>query len=102
MMPHLGALSTVKEQAATDVFVRDCLIHLGTCVAPIGQGARGERCADYVITFPSGREPARGSLAFGELRLFPLADGAEAAVAMTPALCVYLGAGLFVPVRRRS
>src|SRR2546426_3919928 len=63
MMPHLGVLSTVNEQATTDVFVRDCLVHLGTCVAPIGQGARGERCADYVIAFPSGREPARGTLA---------------------------------------
>src|SRR2546428_692403 len=70
IMPHLGALSTVNEQAATDVFVRDCLIHLGTCVGPTGQGARGERCADYVIAFPSGREPARGTLAFAVLRLF--------------------------------
>src|SRR5437870_4461193 len=102
MMPHLGVLSTVNEQAATDVFVRDCLIHLGTCVAPIGQGARGERCADYVIAFPSGREPARGTLAFGELRLFPLADGEEAAVAMTPARSMDMGAGRGVPVERRA
>ncbi len=102
MMPHLGVLSTVNEQAATDVFVRDCLIHLGTCVAPIGQGARGERCADYVIAFPSGREPARGTLAFGELRLFPLADGEEAAVAMTPARSMDMGAGRGVPVQRRA
>src|SRR5712691_6172682 len=102
MMPHLGVLSTVNEQAATDVFVRDCLIHLGTCVAPIGQGDWGERCADYVITFPSGREPARGTLAVGELRLFPLADGEEAAVAMTPARSVDLGAGRGVPVEGRA
>jgi len=102
MMPHLGVLSTVNEQAATDVFVRDCLINLGTCVAPIGQGAWGARCADYVITFPSGREPAKGTLAFGELRLFPLADGEEAAVAMTPARSVDLGAGRGVPVERRA
>src|SRR5207245_10436181 len=100
MMRHLGVLSTVNEQAATDVFVRDCLIHLGTCVAPIGQGARGERCADYVIAFPSGREPARGTLAFGELRLFPLADGQEAAVAMTPARSMDMGAGRGVPVQQ--
>src|SRR5256712_4331981 len=102
MMPHLGVLSTVNEQAATDVFVRDCLIHLGTCVAPIGQGARGERCADYVIAFPSGREPARGTLAFGELRLFPLADGEEAAVALTPAPSMDLGARKRLPVQQRA
>ncbi|MBI4712515.1 MAG: glutamate mutase L [Planctomycetes bacterium] len=29
MMPHLGVLSTVHEQAATDVFARDCMIDLG-------------------------------------------------------------------------
>src|SRR5207245_7254132 len=102
MMPHLGVLSAVNEQAATDVFVRDCLIHVGTCVAPIGQGARGERCADYVVGVPSGGEPARGTLAFGELRLFPLADGEEAAVAMTPARSMDMGAGRGVPVERRA
>ena len=42
MMPHLGVLSTVNEQAATDVFIRDCMVYLGTCIAPIGQG-RGRR-----------------------------------------------------------
>jgi hypothetical protein len=107
MMPHLGVLSTVNEQAATDVFVRDCLIHLGTCVAPIGQGAWGERCADYTITFTAGRQPAsppaiKGTLAFGEVRLVPLEVGEEATVAMTPARSVDLGVGKGVPVERRA
>src|SRR5262249_23972398 len=35
MMPHLGVLSTVNEKAATDVFVRDCMVYLGPCVAPV-------------------------------------------------------------------
>src|SRR5262245_6892662 len=42
MMPHLGVLSTVNEQAATEVFIKDCLVPLGTCVAPIGVGWDGE------------------------------------------------------------
>ena len=37
MMPHLGVLSTVNEQAATEVFERDCIIYLGTCIAPVGK-----------------------------------------------------------------
>jgi len=37
MMPHLGVLSTVNEEAATQVFEKDCIIYLGTCVAPIGE-----------------------------------------------------------------
>ena len=74
MMPHLGVLSTINEKAATDVFVRDCMVYLGTCVAPIGQGKDGERCADYEITFPDGRL-VKEQLTFGDLRLFPLEPG---------------------------
>ena len=36
MMPQLGVLAQVNEAAATQVFERDCLIHLGTCIAPVG------------------------------------------------------------------
>ena len=67
MMPHLGVLSTINEKAATDVFVRDCMVYLGTCVAPIGQGKDGDRCADYEITWPDGRTD-KGQLKFGELQ----------------------------------
>ena len=37
MMPHLGVLSTVNEKAATEVFERDCIIYLGSCIAPVGK-----------------------------------------------------------------
>jgi uncharacterized protein (TIGR01319 family) len=93
MMPHLGVLSTVNEQAATDVFVRDCMIYLGTCVAPIGQGKDGERCADYTIRFAAGRLPESGTLSFGELRLFPLGRDEHAQIELRPAKQVDLGEG---------
>jgi hypothetical protein len=99
MMPHLGVLSTINEQAATDVFVRDCMIYLGTCVAPIGQGKDGERCADYEITFPDGTT-VKDSLRAGELRLFPLAFDQRATLTMQPAKQFNLGAGAGAPVRR--
>ncbi|HEX9284979.1 MAG TPA: glutamate mutase L [Nitrospirales bacterium] len=102
MMPHLGVLSTVNEKAATDVFIHDCLIYLGTCVAPIGQGAWGEHCADYAITFQGGRGSVKGTLNYGDMRLFPLAAGEEATVSMTPARSVDLGAGKGVPMERRA
>jgi hypothetical protein len=44
----------------------------------------------------------KGTLAFGEIRLVPLAVGDEAMVAMTPARSVDLGAGKGVPVERRA
>ncbi|MEW6247680.1 MAG: glutamate mutase L [Nitrospirota bacterium] len=93
MMPHLGVLSTVNEKAATDVFVRDCMIYLGACIAPIGQGKDGERCADYAIAFDDGRPEERGTLRFGDLRVFPLTQDQTARVTMQPAKTVDLGEG---------
>ncbi len=102
MMPHLGVLSTVNEQAATDVFVRDCMVYLGTCVAPIGQGKDGERCVDYTITFQGGRAPEQGVLVFGDLRLLPLGTDETATVELRPAKQVDVGAGKGVPVTKEA
>jgi uncharacterized protein (TIGR01319 family) len=101
MMPHLGVLSTVNEQAATEVFVRDCMIYLGTCIAPIGQGKAGERCLGFTISLPGNQPAIEGTLKFGELRLVPLAVGEEATIAMKPARSVDLGAGRGESVERR-
>ena len=38
MMPHLGALSDIHPRGATQVFEKDCLIPLGTVLAPRGRG----------------------------------------------------------------
>ena len=102
MMPHLGVLSTVNEQAATDVFVNDCLVYLGTCVAPIGQGKEGETCADYEVTFGRDRKAESGTLNFGALRLISLGDDEKATVTMKPARQVDLGAGKGAPVTREA
>lgn len=93
MMPHLGVLSTVNEQAATEVFVKDCLVYLGTCVAPIGQGKEGERCLEYTITFEGDRTPENGTLAFGELHLIPLAVNEPAKIELRPAKGMDVGEG---------
>lgn len=99
MMPHLGVLSTINEKAATDVFVRDCMVYLGTCVAPIGQVKNGERLTDYEITFPDARV-VKDQLKMGELRLFPLGLNQKATITMKPAKQIDLGEGLGVPVTR--
>ncbi|OGW64492.1 MAG: methylaspartate mutase [Nitrospirae bacterium RIFCSPLOWO2_02_FULL_62_14] len=102
MMPHLGVLSTVNEKAATDVFVHDCLVYLGTCIAPIGQGRDGEKCAEYQIAFEGSRQPESGTLAFGELRLIALGDNERAKVTMKPVKQVDLGEGKGVSVTREA
>ena len=91
MMPHLGVLSTVDEQAATEVFERDCLIYLGTCVAPVGEGKDGEVCLQYEIDLPSGGQT--GELQVGQLQWMPLADGEEVEVSLQPARRWDVGAG---------
>ena len=91
MMPHLGVLSTVDERAATEVFERDCLIYLGTCVAPVGEGKDGEVCLQYEIELPSGRQT--GQVQVGQLQWMPLADGEEVEVSLQPARRWDVGAG---------
>jgi uncharacterized protein (TIGR01319 family) len=99
MMPHLGVLSTVNEKAATDVFVRDCMIYLGTCVAPVGQGREGETCAEYEIAFADGRT-VKDRLAFGDVRRYPLEAGSNANITMHPAKSVDVGAGAGASITR--
>jgi uncharacterized protein (TIGR01319 family) len=99
MMPHLGVLSTINEKAATDVFVRDCMVYLGTCVAPIGQGKDGEVCADIETTWSDGKL-TKEQLKFGELKLFPLASGQKVTIKVQPAKGVNMGAGAGVAVTK--
>ena len=100
MMPHLGVLSTVNEKAAMDVFERDCMVYLGACVAPIGQGKDGERCADYTVTFEGARQPESGTLAFGELKLIPFEENERAQIQVSPAKQVDMGSGKGNPVTK--
>ena len=55
MMPHLGVLSSVYPDIATEVFDKDCLVRLGTCIAPVGQ-AKSKPLATVHIRFPDGRD----------------------------------------------
>ena len=91
MMPHLGVLSSVDERAATQVFERDCLIYLGTCIAPIGQGKLGAACAQYEIDLPSGTQS--GTLTTGDLLHFPLGADEEARLTLRPERHIDAGAG---------
>ena len=99
MMPHLGVLSTVNEQAAMEVFVNDCMIYLGTCIAPQGHGKQDERCFDYTIDLPAGE--VKGTVKFGELQLLSLGVTEKATVNLKPARNVDLGSGPGEAVERQ-
>ena len=92
MMPQLGVLSTVQEKAATDVFVKDCLIWLGTCIAPSGVAKTGSRCVSLEVQRESG-DTVRREIRFGEMDLIPLPLGERAQVAIEPARSFDCGEG---------
>lgn len=92
MMPHLGVLSSINEKAALDVFVKDCLIYLGTCISSIGTAKPGEKCFDYTLSLPDGRK-IENSIAFGEIRLHSLPSGIEATLDAVPTKKFDLGEG---------
>ncbi len=97
MMPQLGVLTTVQPQAATEVFNKDCLIHLGTCISPVGEIKKPGPLMDYKITLPDGKTES-GTLEFGQMKLieFGLDDKglpARAKAELEPLKGLDLGSG---------
>lgn len=90
MMPHLGVLSTVHPAAATEVFEKDCLIRLGTCVAPVGR--KKGTVLQVELTMPGGKT-LREDLSAGALRRVELGADERARAVLTPARGVDVGGG---------
>lgn len=97
MMPHLGVLSTLHPAAATEVFEKDCLVRLGTCIAPVGRPGVGPLLT-VELALPDGARTE--TLHPGQLRLVPLPDGTTARAVLTPGRGVDVGAGPGVRVER--
>ena len=83
MMPQLGVLAQVNQEAATQVFERDCLVHLGTCIAPVGAANPGGACLSIRVE-QSEKETIIEDVPFGQLRLYPLGVGQKAQVKLQP------------------
>ena len=106
MMPQLGVLAEVHPQAATEVFNKDCLIHLGTCIAPAGESKSGKGAImAYTIELPGGKVE-KGALEFGAMKLIPLGFDEAKSLPLTakatfePARGFDLGAGKGTKVER--
>jgi hypothetical protein len=68
MMPQLGVLSSIHEQAAIEVFNKDCLIKLGTCISALGNDSEeGETILKYKLQIDT--DIIEGNLKYGELIL---------------------------------
>ncbi len=92
MMPQLGVLAEVHEKAATEVFEKDCLIHLGTLVAPVGTTQEGKPCVKVEATLPDGTNLDE-DIPFGEMRVYPMSVEDSVRLKMTPARGFDLGSG---------
>jgi uncharacterized protein (TIGR01319 family) len=87
MMPQLGVLSTVHPEAAAQVFDRDCLIRLGSCIAPVGQGKEGEPC--LTIEYNGKSETFK----VGEIRVLPMGVGETMEAVLKPTRGFDVGSG---------
>ena len=87
MMPHLGVLSEHFYEAARQVFERDCIVKIGTCIAPVGTGKLGEPCVR--VTGPG----IDVSVPFGEVRIVPFDEASVEKITVEPAKNFDIGAG---------
>ncbi len=82
MMPHLGVLSTVHEQSATEVFNKDCLVPLGYCIAPVGEGREGVNVLKVRIEDEKGTNEK--TIKYGDLELIPLSIDKKIKIILHP------------------
>jgi hypothetical protein len=91
MMPHLGVLAQISEKAALDVFYHDCLVRLGTCLAPKGLAKEGQLIMEWEVTGSDGSRQA-GELRFGDILHVPFA-APKARLVAKPVKGFDMGAG---------
>ena len=92
MMPHLGVLSTAFPEIAWNIFDKDCLVRLGTVIAPVGLAEQGEKILNVNMDMPDGTKFER-DLEFGEIIRVPLEERETAEVVLTPNGDFDVGAG---------
>ncbi len=92
MMPQLGVLASEYPKAATDVFEKDCLIHLGCCVAPVGNAKQaGQPCV--TVEYNLKGEHVKKEVSYGDIALIPMERTDEVEATITPARHFDMGQG---------
>ena len=100
MMPQLGVMANIENKkiaeqarvAALEVFEKDCLIRLGTCIAPVGKLNNSEKILNVNLEFKNG-DKKNIDIGFGDL--IRIKVGYEKVKAtLTPGKSVNVGAGI--------
>ena len=107
MMPQLGVMANIDKEdlseqaraAALEVFDKDCLIRLGTCVVPVGSFIGKKEILRAELEFKDGKKKEI-SLDYGELIIVD-ADYDEINITITPANGVDVGGGMNEQVRTK-
>ena len=92
MMPHLGVLSTVYPEAAWQIFDKDCLVRLGTVIAPRGTATEGQEVMTVEMEMPDGTTREE-HVKFGDILHIALPEGREAKVTVNPSKAFDMGLG---------
>jgi len=92
MMPHLGVLSKAFPDMAWNIFDKDCLIRLGTVIAPSGTAKKGEVAINVRIEMPD-ETVFESDIKFGEIVRVSLAERIKAKATLSPKRDFDIGAG---------
>ena len=92
MMPHLGVVSTVHRDAAWQIFDLDCLVRLGTIVAPKGIPEPSATALDVTLEMPDG-STVKETLKGGEIKKILLPERQVAQATIHPGEVLDVGAG---------
>ena len=91
MMPQLGVLSSIHDEAAIEVFNKDCLVRLGTSINPICKTATDtSELFDYSILYNG--ESFSGSIVANQVKLLSI-PFEKVELKLSPAKNVDLGNG---------
>ncbi len=96
MMPQLGVMSQLNPEAAKEVFAKDCMIVLGTAIAPVGTAKEGAKVMDVLVKI-DGREE-KITVKSGDLLRVPLPTGKKARVQIFPTRRFNVGKGYGKPM----
>lgn len=99
MMPQLGVMANIENKeiaeqariAALEVFEKDCLIRLGTCIAPVGKVNDSEKILNVNLEFKNG-DKKNIDIGFGDLIRIKVGYE-EVKATLTPGKSVDVGAG---------
>lgn len=95
MTPHLGVLSQHFYQAARDVFEFDCIVKIGHCISPVGNGKPGE------IAVTVKGNGVSEAVEYGQIKVIPAGKDVFMDLTIEPGKNFDMGAGKGKPITKK-